>query len=64
MGCSLRGPILFPFTGCKCNDLRVNKYIYIFFAIYMISYPLRSGKELFNDSGDKQSLDTNIFIHS
>ena len=30
----------------------------------MISYPLRSGKELFDDSGDKQSLDTNIFIHS
>ena len=28
----------------------------------MISYPLRSGKELFDDSGEKQSLDTKIFI--
>ena len=30
----------------------------------VISYLLRSGKDLFNDSGDKLSLDTTIFIHS
>ena len=29
-----------------------------------LSYPLRSGEALFDDSGDKQPLDSNIFIHS
>ena len=35
-----------------------------FDAMKVISYLLRSGKELFDDSGDKLSLDTTIFIHS
>ena len=28
MGCSLRGPILFPFINCKCNERKWNKYCF------------------------------------